>query len=329
MKRWRGGLAPDPGDSGCVFRGRAVVRGGEAPARAERGRAARPPRRGDPRAARGPAGAPAALGGARPGIRRRSSMPWCVPRTSASSSTRASTGVRSAMPRSTPSCAVTPRGASTLSMQVAAMLEPQLKAAGTRRTVAQKWDQIRAARELEKTLDQAPDPRGLSQSVDLPRRVVRASARRRAGCSARMPAASMSARPLILAALLRGPNAKPETVARRACLVAGHAKSCDSASRQLAAAHLTAVPRIAGAGRHSRRTWRASCCRRDARACRPRSTAPAGASRSRRCSGSWRSSRARRAPTRAVLVLDNASGRSAGLCRQCRRSVRARPSSMA
>src|SRR5690606_28950840 len=43
-----------------------------------------------------------------------------------------------------------PRGASTLSMQVAAMLEETLKARRQRRTIGQKWDQIQAARELER-----------------------------------------------------------------------------------------------------------------------------------------------------------------------------------
>lgn len=42
-----------------------------------------------------------------------------------------------------------PRGASTVSMQVAAMIEPGLRARGARRSMPQKWDQIRAARSLE------------------------------------------------------------------------------------------------------------------------------------------------------------------------------------
>ncbi len=42
------------------------------------------------------------------------------------------------------------RGASTLSMQVAAMLEASLKARHGHRTVGQKWDQMQAARDLEK-----------------------------------------------------------------------------------------------------------------------------------------------------------------------------------
>src|SRR5262245_28504458 len=42
-----------------------------------------------------------------------------------------------------------PRGASTLSMQVAAMLERELKARKQHRTLGQKWEQMRAARALE------------------------------------------------------------------------------------------------------------------------------------------------------------------------------------
>src|SRR5262249_18185142 len=44
-----------------------------------------------------------------------------------------------------------PRGASTLSMQVAAMLEGDLKRGKEHRTLGQKWNQIQAARVLEKT----------------------------------------------------------------------------------------------------------------------------------------------------------------------------------
>ena len=44
-----------------------------------------------------------------------------------------------------------PRGASTLSMQVAAMLERDLKARRQHRTFEQKWGQMRAARALEST----------------------------------------------------------------------------------------------------------------------------------------------------------------------------------
>ncbi|HEV8259236.1 MAG TPA: biosynthetic peptidoglycan transglycosylase, partial [Burkholderiales bacterium] len=43
-----------------------------------------------------------------------------------------------------------PRGASTISMQVAAHLDAALRPSGQKRTVSQKWEQIKAAKELEK-----------------------------------------------------------------------------------------------------------------------------------------------------------------------------------
>ncbi len=135
----------------------------------------------------------------------------------------------------------TPRGASTLSMQVAAMLEPQLKAAGTRRTVAQKWDQIGAARELEKNWTKRQILEGYLNLSTFRGELSGVGAAAR-GLFAKDPSGLDEREAAILAALLRGPNAKPETVARRACLVAA-AKSCDI-FEQMAAAHLTAAPRI-------------------------------------------------------------------------------------
>ncbi len=44
-----------------------------------------------------------------------------------------------------------PRGASTISMQVASHLDTALRPTRQKRTVAQKWDQIAASRELEKS----------------------------------------------------------------------------------------------------------------------------------------------------------------------------------
>ena len=61
-----------------------------------------------------------------------------------------------------------PRGASTLSMQVAAMLEASLKPRKDHRTVGQKWDQIQAARDLEKKWTKPADPGSVSESVHVP-----------------------------------------------------------------------------------------------------------------------------------------------------------------
>ncbi|MCW5623769.1 MAG: penicillin-binding protein 1C [Burkholderiales bacterium] len=135
----------------------------------------------------------------------------------------------------------TPRGASTLSMQVAGMLEPALRLQGARRTFAQKWDQIGAARDLERawTKQQILEAYLNLASYRGELHGVAAAARGLFG----KDASGLDAREgALLAALLRGPNAAPATVAKRACIVA-QAKEC-SAFDRLAATHLAGTPRI-------------------------------------------------------------------------------------
>ncbi len=136
-----------------------------------------------------------------------------------------------------------PRGASTLSMQVAAMLEESLKARRQRRTIGQKWDQIQAARELERhwTKRQILEAylnlstfRGEVQGIG-------AAARALFG----KDASGLDEREsLLLAVLLRGPNAKPDAVAKRACALAetmAATTPCDEIE-SLARAQLVGVP---------------------------------------------------------------------------------------
>jgi penicillin-binding protein 1C len=114
------------------------------------------------------------------------------------------------------------RGASTLSMQLAGLLDPELalgRGGMPRRSLGQKWDQALAAQALEARwtkeqileayLNLAPF-RGDLQGVH-------AAARALFGKS---PAELGRAEALILAVLLRGPNARPEHVAQRACVLA-------------------------------------------------------------------------------------------------------------
>lgn len=128
----------------------------------------------------------------------------------------------------------TQRGGSTLTMQVAGLLEPELRLPSRgRRSYTQKWDQSLAAIELERHwtkaqileayLNLAPlrgDLQGLAAGsvflfgVDT-RQLTRPQA-------------------VILAALLRGPNAKPDVVARRACALArnlGSQQMCPEIAR--------------------------------------------------------------------------------------------------
>ena len=109
-----------------------------------------------------------------------------------------------------------PRGASTLSMQVAAMLEGRLKRGKEHRTVGQKWDQIKAAQELEKTWTKRQILeaylnlsafRGELQGVGAASRAL----------FGKEPSGLDERESLLLAVLLRGPNATPDAASKRAC----------------------------------------------------------------------------------------------------------------
>jgi penicillin-binding protein 1C len=112
-----------------------------------------------------------------------------------------------------------PRGASTVTMQLAAMLDPDYRAGGGRRNVSEKWDQMQAARELDRTwrkteileayLNLAAF-RGELNGID-------AAAR---GLFDKRPAGLSAAESLLLAVLIRAPNARPATAGERACALA-------------------------------------------------------------------------------------------------------------
>jgi len=112
-----------------------------------------------------------------------------------------------------------PRGASTISMQVAAHLDASLRPARQKRSVQQKWDQMAASMELEKTWSKREileaylnlsTFRGELQGVGAASRAL----------FGKDPSGLDEPESLLLAVLLRGPNAKPEGVARRACQLA-------------------------------------------------------------------------------------------------------------
>lgn len=128
-----------------------------------------------------------------------------------------------------------PRGASTLSMQVASLIEPALKARGSRRTLAQKWAQINAAGELERHWSKRQI---LEAYLNLStfRGEFEGIAAASHGLFAKAASGLDEREAALLAALLRGPNAAPATVARRACVLAGDA-DCGPFER-LAAARL-------------------------------------------------------------------------------------------
>jgi penicillin-binding protein 1C len=123
-----------------------------------------------------------------------------------------------------------PRGASTLSMQLAALLDEQYRAKGGRRDVAEKWDQMRAARELEKTWTKAEILEAYLNLAGFRGELTGIDAAAR-GLFDKRPAGLGDAESLILAALIRSPNAKPADVARRVCALAADLPSgpgCES-----------------------------------------------------------------------------------------------------
>ncbi len=139
-----------------------------------------------------------------------------------------------------------PRGASTISMQVAAQLEPDLRASRRKRTVSQKWNQIKAAQALEgrwgkhqilEAYLNLSTFRGELQGIG-------AAAR---GLFGKLPSGLDERESLLLAVLLRGPNAKPETAGVRACALGrdmGLASGCQDLE-MLARSALPAEPAIA------------------------------------------------------------------------------------
>ena len=133
-----------------------------------------------------------------------------------------------------------PRGASTISMQVAAHLDAALRPTRQKRTVSQKWDQIAASRELEKSWSKRQileaylnlsTFRGELQGVGAASRAL----------FGKDPSGLDEPESMLLAVLLRGPNAKPEGVARRACQLAANMK-VDVACAQLQRLALSALP---------------------------------------------------------------------------------------
>ena len=120
-----------------------------------------------------------------------------------------------------------PRGASTITMQLAGLLDPALAARAAGRSWGQKWDQALAARELEA---------GWSKQQILEAYLNLASYRgelQGIGAAARAlfgkaPSSLDTGESAILASLLRAPGAPARTLARRACALAAELKAASS-----------------------------------------------------------------------------------------------------
>jgi penicillin-binding protein 1C len=117
-----------------------------------------------------------------------------------------------------------PRGASTLTMQLAGLLDAKYRARIARRNVAEKWRQMQAAQELEKSWSKAEILEAYLNLAPFRGELTGIDAAAR-GLFDKRPAGLSDDEALILAVLIRSPNAKPKDVARRACALAEE-KNC-------------------------------------------------------------------------------------------------------
>ena len=109
------------------------------------------------------------------------------------------------------------RGASTLTMQLAGLLDPALRPTKDgSRSLSQKWDQMGAARELEKTWSKPEILEAYFNLVPFRGELIgiNAASQRLFG---KHPSGLNRSEALLLAALLRGPNASGNKVSQRAC----------------------------------------------------------------------------------------------------------------
>ncbi|HSA78803.1 MAG TPA: penicillin-binding protein 1C [Nitrospirota bacterium] len=111
------------------------------------------------------------------------------------------------------------RGASTISMQLASLLDAKLKPKKGQRSLGQKWDQIKAGREIEKTWTKEQILEAYLNLVSFRGELQGISTASR-GIFDKEPAGLDDAESVVLAALIRSPNADPKKVGERAALLA-------------------------------------------------------------------------------------------------------------
>ena len=112
------------------------------------------------------------------------------------------------------------RGGSTLSMQLAAFLDPALKAGPSGKGLGQKWDQAFAARDLEAHWTKGQILEAYLNLAPFRGELVGIHAAAK-GLFRKHPSGLTRPESLLLAALLRGTSASPAAVAKRACAVGG------------------------------------------------------------------------------------------------------------
>jgi penicillin-binding protein 1C len=112
-----------------------------------------------------------------------------------------------------------PRGASTITMQLAGLLDPALKPAAVGRSLGQKWDQAMQARALDAAWNKA---QVLEAYLNLApfRGELQGVGAAAQGLFGKAPSGLNLAESALLASLLRAPSASRQVVAKRACALA-------------------------------------------------------------------------------------------------------------
>ncbi len=111
------------------------------------------------------------------------------------------------------------RGASTITMQLVSLLDKKLRNQAAKRTIKQKWNQIRTARVLEKKWSKAQILEAYLNLVSY-RSELQGIAAASRGLFIKEPGGLNEAESLILASLIASPNAPVERIISRACLLA-------------------------------------------------------------------------------------------------------------
>ncbi|HYA31548.1 MAG TPA: penicillin-binding protein 1C, partial [Thermodesulfovibrionales bacterium] len=121
------------------------------------------------------------------------------------------------------------RGASTISMQLASLIDTGLQPKGSKKTLSQKWDQMKAARELEGRWKKDEILEAYMNLVTF-RGELQGIAAASRGLFDKKPSGLNELESLILASLIRSPNASVDAVSKRACSLAHSAPfqlACD------------------------------------------------------------------------------------------------------
>jgi len=201
-----------------------------------------------------------------------------------------------------------PRGASTITMQLAALLDPALQpASAAGRSWGQKWDQLRAARELDAAWSKQQILEAYLNLASFRGEMQGVSAAAH-GLFGKDPSGLTVSESVLLAALLRGPSAAPKLVSKRACALAAELKAtapCSDIESDAALAfnRPPAMPALPPAAHAARQLLKAP-------GQRERSTLDAPLQRHAQAvlRQQIMSLRERNVNDGAVLVVDNASG---------------------